>query len=90
MSLNLVCFATMKLYNSKGVFVKNDFVYLPVLQTPTNITTRILENPYVEYFKWVKEAYKGEEAFAKKHCKRIKKLLNELDKVGYTIIWNVR
>ena len=87
MSINLICFAKLKLYNSKGVFVKDDFVYVPVLQTPTEVTTAILQNPSVEYFKWVREAYKNDSSFAERHCKRIKKLINNLQKVGYEITW---
>lgn len=87
MSINLICFAKLKLYNSKGVFVKDDFVYVPVLQTPTEVTTAILQNPSVEYFKWVREAYKNDRPFAERHCKRIRKLINNLQKVGYEITW---
>ena len=87
MSINLICFAKLKLYNSKGIFVKDDFVYVPVLQTPTEVTTAILQNPSVEYFKWVREAYKNDSSFAERHCKRIKKLINNLQKVGYEITW---
>ena len=87
MSINLVCFARLKLYNSKGVFVKDDFVHIPVLQTPTAVTTAILQNPSVEYFKWVREAYKNDSSFAERHCKRIRKLINNLQKVGYEITW---
>ena len=87
MSINLVCFARLKLYNSKGVFVKDDFVHVPVLQTPTTVTTAILQNPSVEYFKWVREAYKNDSSFAERHCKRSRKLINNLQKVGYEITW---
>ena len=87
MSINLICFAKLKLYNAKGVFVKDDFVHVPVLQTPTEVTTSILQNPSVEYFKWVREAYKNDRSFAERHCKRIRKLLNNLQKVGYEITW---
>ena len=87
MSLNIICFAKLKLYNSKGVFVKDDFVCIPVLQTPTTATTAILQNPSVEYFKWVRETYKEDRSFAERHCKRIRKLLNDLQKVGYEITW---
>lgn len=87
MSINLVCFAKLKLYNSKGVFVKDDFVHVPVLQTPTAVTTAILQNPSVEYFKWVREAYKNDNSFAERHCKRVRKLINNLQKVGYEITW---
>lgn len=87
MSINLVCFARLKLYNSKGVFVKDDFVHVPVLQTPTEATTTILQNPSREYFKWVRETYKTAPSFAERHCKRIRKLLNNLRKVGYEITW---
>ena len=87
MSINLICFAKLKLYNSKGVFVKDDFVYVPVLQTPTEVTTAILQNPSVEYFKWVREAYKNDSSFAERHCKRVRKLINNLQKVGYEITW---
>ena len=87
MSLNIICFAKLKLYNSKGVFVKDDFVHIPVLQTPTAATTTILQNPSSEYFKWVRETYKEDRPFAERHCKRIRKLLNDLQKVGYEITW---
>ena len=87
MSLNIICFAKLKLYNSKGVFVKEDFVHVPVLQTPTEATTTILKNPSSEYFKWVRETYKEDHSFAERHCKRIRKLLNDLRKVGYEITW---
>lgn len=87
MSLNIICFAKLKLYNSKGVFVKEDFVYVPVLQTPTEATITILQNPFSEYFKWVRETYKEDHSFAERHCKRIRKLLNDLRKVGYEITW---
>ena len=87
MSVNLVCFARLKLYNSKGVFVKDDFVHVPVLQTPTAATTAILQNPSVEYFKWVRETYKNDSSFAERHCKRVRKLINNLQKVGYEITW---
>ena len=88
MSLNIICFAKLKLYNSKGVFVKDDFVHIPVLQTPTAATTTILQNPSSEYFKWVRETYKENRSFAEGHCKRIRKLLNDLQKVGYEITWS--
>ena len=88
MSLNIICFAKLKLYNSKGVFVKDDFVHIPVLQTPTAATTTILQNPSSEYFKWVRETYKEDRSFAERHCKRIRKLLNGLQKVGYEITWS--
>ena len=87
MSLNIICFAKLKLYNFKGVFVKDDFVHIPVLQTPTAATTTILQNPSSEYFKWVRETYKEDRSFAERHCKRIRKLLNDLQKVGYEITW---
>ena len=87
MSLNIICFAKLKLYNSKEVFVKEDFVSVPVLQTPTAATTIILQNPSSEYFKWVRETYKEDRSFAERHCKRIRKLLNDLQKVGYEITW---
>ena len=87
MSLNIICFAKLKLYNSKGVFVKDDFVHIPVLQTPTAATTTILQNPSSEYFKWVRETYKEDRSFAERHCKRIRKLLSDLQKVGYEITW---
>ena len=90
MSLNIICFAKLKLYNSKGIFVKEDFVYVPVLQTPTEATTTILQNPSSEYFKWVRETYKEDRSFAERHCKRIRKLLNDLQKVGYEITWGSR
>ena len=88
MSLNIICFAKLKLYNSKGVFVKDDFVHIPVLQTPTAATTTILQNPSSEYFKWVRETYKEDRSFAERHCKRIRKLLSDLQKVGYEITWS--
>ena len=88
MSLNIICFAKLKLYNSKGVFVKDDFVHIPVLQTPTAATTTILQNPSSEYFKWVRETYKEDRSFTERHCKRIRKLLNDLQKVGYEITWS--
>ena len=88
MSLNIICFAKLKLYNSKGVFVKDDFVHIPVLQTPTASTTTILQNTSSEYFKWVRETYKEDRSFADRHCKRIRKLLNDLQKVGYEITWS--
>ena len=88
MSLNIICFAKLKLYNSKGVFVKDDFVHIPVLQTPTAATTTILQKPSSEYFKWVRETYKEDRSFAERHCKRIRKLLNDLQKVGYEITWS--
>ena len=88
MSLNIICFVKLKLYNSKGVFVKDDFVHIPVLQTPTAATTTILQNPSSEYFKWVRETYKEDRSFAERHCKRIRKLLNDLQKVGYEITWS--
>ena len=88
MSINLVCYAKLKLYNNKGVFVKDDFVYVPLLQTPTSATTAILQNPSIEYFKWVRETYQNDRSFAEGHCRRIRKLLNNLQKVGYEITWS--
>ena len=86
MSMNLYCFATAKLYNAEGKVVKKDFIEIPLIQLPTEITLSILDNPEEGYINWVRNHKSN---FHKKHLSHLKSKLKKLRNDGYTINWEV-
>jgi len=89
MSLNVTCYATIKLFNAKGDFVKREYVEVPLLQTPPEAADKLKEDSANSYFDWVMESYHYNIAFASKHCRRIREMIDKLERSGYKIIWGM-
>ena len=87
MSLNIICYAKLKLYNSEGKYVKEDFVCIPLLQTPTSILSGPAGAYEEDYFTWLKQ---DKSHWIKKHLKNTKKKLKDLRSAGYSIHWEVQ